>query len=109
MWSMLHGAIKDTLLIKEHWLEMDIDVYYMDIRAFGKSFKDLYRRARSQGIRFIMGFPAETLYLDWFTAAEGQKFADKIGEMKEIVEKVDPKEIDKAAETFKPKKKKRKQ
>lgn len=54
-------TIKDSLLIKEHWPEIDIDVYYMDIRAFGKGFEDLYKRAREQGIRFIRGIPAEAL------------------------------------------------
>jgi heterodisulfide reductase subunit A len=52
-------TIKDALLIKEHWPEIEIDVYYMDIRAFGKGFEDLYKRARMQGIRFIRGIPAE--------------------------------------------------
>lgn len=54
-------TIKDALLIKEHWPEIEIDVYYMDVRAFGKGFEDLYKRARSQGIRFIRGIPAEAL------------------------------------------------
>ncbi|TET90879.1 MAG: hydrogenase iron-sulfur subunit [Methanomassiliicoccales archaeon] len=54
-------TIKDALLIKEHWPEIDIVVYYMDIRAFGKGFEDLYKRARTQGVRFIRGIPAEAL------------------------------------------------
>ncbi len=57
-------TIKDALLIKEHWPETEIDVYYMDIRAFGKGFEDLYKRARSQGVRFIRGIPAEALHLE---------------------------------------------
>src|SRR3990170_2297044 len=52
-------TIKDALLIKEHWPEVGIDVYYMDIRAFGKGFEDLYRRAREEGVRFIRGIPGE--------------------------------------------------
>jgi len=41
-------TIKDSLLIKEHWPDVAIDVYYMDIRAFGKGFEDLYRRAKAE-------------------------------------------------------------
>jgi heterodisulfide reductase subunit A len=52
-------TIKDALLIKEHWPEIDISVFYMDIRTFGKGFEDLYRRARTAGIRFIRGLPHE--------------------------------------------------
>jgi heterodisulfide reductase subunit A len=52
-------TIKDALLIKEHWPEIDITVFYMDIRAFGKGFEDLYRRAREVGVRFIRGLPYE--------------------------------------------------
>ncbi|MCK5290982.1 MAG: hydrogenase iron-sulfur subunit [Thermoplasmata archaeon] len=57
-------TIKDALLIKEHWPDTEIDVYYMDIRAFGKGFEDLYKRARSLGVRFIRGIPAEALHLE---------------------------------------------
>ncbi|OGS51264.1 MAG: disulfide reductase [Euryarchaeota archaeon RBG_16_68_12] len=52
-------TVKDALLIKEHWPDVAIDVYYMDIRAFGKGFEDLYRRAREEGVRFIRGIPGE--------------------------------------------------
>ncbi|MFQ6105994.1 MAG: CoB-CoM heterodisulfide reductase HdrA2 [Thermoplasmata archaeon] len=50
-------TIKDALLIKEHWPEIDITVFYMDIRAFGKGFEDLYKRAKEEGVRFIRGLP----------------------------------------------------
>ncbi|MCK5547650.1 MAG: hydrogenase iron-sulfur subunit, partial [Thermoplasmata archaeon] len=50
-------SIKDALLIKEHWPEIDISVFYMDIRAFGKGFEDLYKRARLLGVKFIRGLP----------------------------------------------------
>ena len=55
------NTIKDSLLIKEHWPETEIYVFYIDIRAFGKGFEDLYRRAKSEGVKFIRGLPAEIL------------------------------------------------
>jgi heterodisulfide reductase subunit A len=53
------NTIKDALLIKEHWPETKIYVFYVDIRAFGKGFEDLYKRARKEGVIFIRGLPAE--------------------------------------------------
>ncbi|MHC4537297.1 MAG: CoB-CoM heterodisulfide reductase HdrA2 [Planctomycetota bacterium] len=53
------NTIKDALLINEHWPETEITVFYMDIRAFGKGFEDLYMRSKAQGTRFIRGLPGE--------------------------------------------------
>jgi heterodisulfide reductase subunit A len=53
------NTIKDSLLIKEHWPETEIYVFYIDIRAYGKGFEDLYKRARKEGVVFIRGLPAE--------------------------------------------------
>jgi heterodisulfide reductase subunit A len=52
-------TIKSTLLIKEHWPDTKITVFYIDIRAFGKGFEELYTRAREEGVRFIRGRPSE--------------------------------------------------
>jgi len=65
-------TIKDALLIKEHWPEVDVSVFYMDIRAFGKGFEDLYRRARSEGIRFIRGLPYEITQNNGFLRIRGE-------------------------------------
>ncbi|MCJ7721231.1 CoB-CoM heterodisulfide reductase HdrA2 [Candidatus Bathyarchaeota archaeon] len=55
------NTIKDALLIKEHWPEVRIYVFYVDIRSFGKGFEDLYRRAKEVGAIFIRGLPAEII------------------------------------------------
>jgi heterodisulfide reductase subunit A len=55
------NTVKDTLLLREHIPESDIKVFYMDIRAFGKGFEDLYRRSREEGVRYIRGLPGEVL------------------------------------------------
>ncbi len=60
------NTIKDSLLIKEHWPDVKIYVFYVDIRAFGKGFEDLYRRAKEEGVVFIRGLPAEMVE-DWKT------------------------------------------
>ncbi len=55
------NTIKDSLLIKEHWPDVEVHVFYVDIRAFGKGFEDLYRRAKEEGVIFIRGLPAEVI------------------------------------------------
>jgi heterodisulfide reductase subunit A len=52
-------SIKDALLIHEHWPDVEISVFYLDIRAFGKGFEDLYTRSREEGIRYIRGRPSQ--------------------------------------------------
>ena len=55
------NTIKDSLLIKEHWPDTKIYVFYVDVRAYGKGFEDLYKRAKKEGIIFIRGLPAEII------------------------------------------------
>ncbi|WP_049757123.1 4Fe-4S dicluster domain-containing protein [Ammonifex degensii] len=35
--------------------KVEVDVYYMDIRAYGKGFEEFYRRAEGVGVRFLKG------------------------------------------------------
>jgi heterodisulfide reductase subunit A len=53
------NTIKDSLLLKDHYPDTEITVFYMDIRAFGKGFEDLYMRSREMGVRYIRGLPGE--------------------------------------------------
>jgi len=55
------NTIKDALLIKEHWPDTKIYVFYIDIRAYGKGFEELYKRAKEEGVAFIRGLPAEII------------------------------------------------
>ncbi len=47
------NSIKLSLLIKEHVPDADVSIFYIDIRAFGKGFEELYQRARNAGVQFI--------------------------------------------------------
>jgi len=51
------NTVKSTLMLKEHYPDMEIKVFYIDIRAFGKGFEDLYRRSRSYGVHYLRGLP----------------------------------------------------
>jgi heterodisulfide reductase subunit A len=53
------NTVKDSLLIKEHHPDAEVYVFYMDIRAFGKGFEDLYQRSKEEGVRYIRGMPGE--------------------------------------------------
>jgi len=52
-------SIKDSLLIKEHWPDVDVSIYFMDIRAFGKGFEELYTRSREEGVHYVRGRPSQ--------------------------------------------------
>jgi len=51
------NTIKSTLVLKEHYPDMVVKVFYIDIRAFGKGFEDLYNRSRSLGVQYVRGLP----------------------------------------------------
>jgi len=53
------NTVKDSLLLKDHYPDIDITVFYMDIRAFGKGFEDLYMRSKEMGVKYIRGLPGE--------------------------------------------------
>ena len=46
-------AIKEAVITKEHLKDVDVTIFFMDLRAFGKDFDKYYERAKSQyGVRF---------------------------------------------------------
>ena len=51
-------ATKEALIIKEHHPEIDVAVFYIDIRAFGKGFEAYYERALKAGVRYIRCQPS---------------------------------------------------
>jgi heterodisulfide reductase subunit A2 len=57
------NTIKSTLVLKEHHPEMEVTVFYIDIRAFGKGFEDLYNRSRRLGVKYLRGLPGSVTEL----------------------------------------------
>ena len=53
------NTIKDTLMLKDHYPEMEVKVFYIDIRAFGKGFEDLFQRSKGKGVKYIRGLPGD--------------------------------------------------
>jgi heterodisulfide reductase subunit A len=57
-------AIKEAIIAKEHNPDLEIVIFYMDIRAFGKEFDYYYESARNKGIKFVRSRIAEITQLE---------------------------------------------
>ncbi len=53
------NTIKDTLLLADHYPDAENVVFYQDIRAFGKSFEDMFQRSKEAGTRYVRGLPGD--------------------------------------------------
>jgi len=52
-------ATKEAIMIKEHIPEIDVSIYYMDIRVYGKEFDQYYNRARDKyKVKYIRSMPS---------------------------------------------------
>jgi len=52
-------AIKNAILLKQMYPDMEITIFYMDIRTPAKGYEEFYNRAREMGVRFIHGRPSQ--------------------------------------------------
>jgi heterodisulfide reductase subunit A2 len=48
-------ALKQALLLRHYIHDVDVALYYMDIRAFGKGYEQFYRRAVAEGVKVVKG------------------------------------------------------
>lgn len=46
-------AVKDAIVALEHEPDLDITIFYMDMRMYGKGFETFYDRAKASGVRFV--------------------------------------------------------
>jgi len=53
------NTVKDTLLLCDHYPGVEAKVFYMDMRAFGKGFEDLYMRSKEEGVKYVRGIPGD--------------------------------------------------
>ena len=51
-------ATKEASIVKEANPDIDISIYYMDIRAYGKDFQQYYNHAKDLGVKYIRGRPS---------------------------------------------------
>ena len=52
-------AIKQALQLKEKYPDIDVCIFYIDLRTFGRGYEEFYWRAQEHGVRFIRGKVAE--------------------------------------------------
>ncbi len=53
------ASVKEGILAREHHPDIEVTIFYMDMRAFGKGYQEFYDRAREEfGIRFVRSKPA---------------------------------------------------
>ncbi|MFH1156119.1 MAG: FAD-dependent oxidoreductase [Pseudomonadota bacterium] len=56
------AATKQALVAREHSPELEITIFYMDIRAHGKEFDAYYQRAReTKGINYVRAIPSRVM------------------------------------------------
>ena len=55
------NTIKATQYLKDNYPEIDVTVFYMDLRAFGKGFEELLMRSKQSGVRYIRGLPGDVV------------------------------------------------
>lgn len=65
-------AIKNSKLIKQEFPDVEVIIWYMDLRCPGKEYEDYYRRAREFGITFIRGKPGEVYFNGKSLVIEGE-------------------------------------
>ena len=52
-------ALKNAQLLKQEYPNMEIIIFYIDIRTWDKGNEEYYRNIRGQGINFIKGIPGD--------------------------------------------------
>lgn len=46
-------AVKDAIVALEHEPDLDITIFFMDMRMYGKGFETFYERAKAEGVKFV--------------------------------------------------------
>jgi heterodisulfide reductase subunit A2 len=52
---------KQARLVKQNLPQAEVNVFYMDVRAFGKGFEEFYDQTREEGVLYRRGNPSEII------------------------------------------------
>ncbi len=79
-------ATKEASIVKEGYPDMDMSIFYMDLRAYGKDFQQYYEKAEEMGVEYIRSRPSSVYqnedksitirYLDTHTRELKEKTVD---------------------------------
>jgi heterodisulfide reductase subunit A len=50
------AATKEAIIAKDHDPNLDVTIFFLDMRAFGKDFDRYYQRAQDAGVRYVRSF-----------------------------------------------------
>jgi heterodisulfide reductase subunit A len=76
-------ALKQALLLRHYIHDIEVALYYMDIRAFGKGYEQFYRRAVAEGVKVIKGKVARITEADNFDLLLRVELLDEGGRVDE--------------------------
>jgi heterodisulfide reductase subunit A len=76
-------ALKQALLLRHYIHDVEVALYYMDIRAFGKGYEQFYRRAVAEGVKVIKGKVARVTQTDNFDLILRVELLDEGGRVDE--------------------------
>lgn len=70
-------AIKNALQIRERHPDTAVVIHYLDVRASGEGYEEMYIRAQNAGVSFVRGLPGEIIP---FELGDGDGGADVVYE-----------------------------
>jgi heterodisulfide reductase subunit A len=76
-------ALKQALLLRHYIHDLEVTLYYMDIRAFGKGYEQFYRRAVSEGVSVVKGKVARITQADNYDLVLRVELLDEGGRVDE--------------------------
>jgi len=77
-------ALKQALLLRHYIHDIEVTIYHMDIRAFGKGYEQFYRRAVAEGVRVIKGKVAKIDEVDNHDLSLRVELLDEGGRVAEL-------------------------
>ena len=72
-------ALKQALLLRHYIHDVEVTLYYMDIRAFGKGYEQFYRRAVAEGVKVVKGKVARITEVDNYDLSLRVELVDEDG------------------------------
>ncbi len=76
-------ALKQALLLRHYIHDVDVTLYHMDIRAFGKGYEQFYRRVMAEGVKVIKGKVAKITEADNYDLVLRVELLDEDGRVVE--------------------------
>jgi len=77
------AATKEAILAKEHEPELDVTIFFLDLRAFGKDFDRYCERAKKLGVRYVRSFVSRTYEMPGTQNLRLVYFDEGVGQVEE--------------------------